>query len=64
VGELTIGLVDATEDDVSVVREESMRVEDRLDHSSDGFDRHGFRMGVLVPLQHMTLCDGRSAEML
>jgi hypothetical protein len=27
-----------------------MRVEDRLDHSSDGFDSHRFRVGVLVPL--------------
>ena len=48
---LTISLVNSSKDNVGEVREETMGVEDGLNHSSDGLDVHGFGVGVSVPLQ-------------
>lgn len=47
---LTIGLIDAAKNDVGEVREETMRVEDRLDHAGDRLDRHRLGVGMSVPL--------------
>lgn len=51
---LTI-LLDTTQDVVHVIREESLRIQHRLNHPSDRLQAHGLVVRVLVPLDTSAL---------